>query len=544
LDGNPLPDKAAMDRSYEVFSKNPQPYSSLKAIDAKDYSDMDSAKILSKRIVGSGESTIGTFFKSLQNSDWAHCGMEYLPHSNGKCPFCMGTLSKEIIEDLKRCFDTEYETDLKALNEYADYYNSNVDYILSLCYEVVRASSPFVLETNTEKLFDELEKTLRANYSKIAGKLNTPSENITISPVSDKIEEVAKTINTLNEKISEHNKSIADKKKTGESFKENLKKTFAKEIESEIGAFVADRKSHEKQIGELNKKREGRDERKKNLDSEIETLEEQISNIHEVVERINKILKTFGFTGFKLQEDPNNNKWYQIVRSNGDSAHETLSEGERNFIAFLYFCHMIKGSQERSGTTNQKIVLIDDPITSMDGNVIFIVSSLTKDLINDEKNVGQFFLFTHNIYFFKEVSPFGNEFEQYPKYFVVEKKDDVTDVTYYRNNPIKSSYELVWEEYKSNNPITVFNAMRRILEQYLGNFCGTNLKKMPDKFEGEDKIICKALVASLHDGSHSIPDDIMYCSEKISVESNKKVFREIFVINNHLSHYNKMTGSS
>ena len=35
-----------------------------------------------------------------------------------------------------------------------------------------------------------------------------------------------------------------------------------------------------------------------------------------------------------------------------------LSEGERNFIAFLYFYHLVRGSQ-RSDTVKDKIVVID-----------------------------------------------------------------------------------------------------------------------------------------------------------------------------------------
>lgn len=39
---------------------------------------------------------------------------------------------------------------------------------------------------------------------------------------------------------------------------------------------------------------------------------------------------------------------------------ENLSEGERNFIAFLYFYHQVRGSMS-SEEIKEKIVVIDDP---------------------------------------------------------------------------------------------------------------------------------------------------------------------------------------
>lgn len=58
---------------------------------------------------------------------------------------------------------------------------------------------------------------------------------------------------------------------------------------------------------------------------------------------INVLLKNSGFQGFRLREKNGVENVYEVVRSNGIIA-DKLSEGERNFIAFLYFYCSVRGS--------------------------------------------------------------------------------------------------------------------------------------------------------------------------------------------------------
>lgn len=56
--------------------------------------------------------------------------------------------------------------------------------------------------------------------------------------------------------------------------------------------------------------------------------------------------------------------------------------------------------------------MLCDPISSLDSNVLFVVSSLLKDVIykvlDGESNIKQVFVLTHNVYFHKELSFIGN----------------------------------------------------------------------------------------------------------------------------------------
>ncbi|CAH0122830.1 hypothetical protein PAE9249_05442 [Paenibacillus sp. CECT 9249] len=91
---------------------------------------------------------------------------------------------------------------------------------------------------------------------------------------------------------------------------------------------------------------------------------------------------------------------------------QTLSEGEKTFVTFLYFMHLLNGSNNRDLITENKVVVIDDPISSLDSNVLFIVSNLILKLIDDirnnQNNIVQLFVLTHNVYFHKEVTVIAN----------------------------------------------------------------------------------------------------------------------------------------
>src|SRR5699024_9635217 len=99
---------------------------------------------------------------------------------------------------------------------------------------------------------------------------------------------------------------------------------------------------------------------------------------------------------------------YQIRREDGQLAKSTLSEGEITFITFLYFLKRIEGGLNETTINQNKVIVIDDPISSLDSNILFIVSTLIKGIINEVRegnsNVKQVFILTHNVYFHKEAS--------------------------------------------------------------------------------------------------------------------------------------------
>ncbi|KUP24705.1 hypothetical protein AWJ19_17815 [Paenibacillus sp. DMB5] len=143
------------------------------------------------------------------------------------------------------------------------------------------------------------------------------------------------------------------------------------------------------------------------MESEIHRLEAQITSVIPSVNEMNRLLRAYHFTNFKFAHTQSQGN-YRLIRSNGEDVNQTLSEGEKTFVTFLYFMHLLNGSNNSDLITENKVVVIDDPISSLDSNVLFIVSNLISKLIedirNEESNIIQLFLLTHNVYFHKEIT--------------------------------------------------------------------------------------------------------------------------------------------
>ena len=196
------------------------------------------------------------------------------------------------------------------------------------------------------------------------------------------------------------------------------------------------------------------------------------------------------------------------------------------------------------------VLVIDDPVTSMDSNVLFIISTLIRNLIqlcvDGKRNIEQIFILSHNIYFFKEVT-YGYRNKNKYNFFIVQKINGISSIEdkgY--ENPIKNSYELLWQSLRRRdlNDESNLNTMRRILEQYfhtIGNGSPNNGNKvLINQFKEEDRIIVKSLLSYINDGSHSIMDGL-YISPDVNLNENAfRIFEQIFEETGNIAHYKMM----
>lgn len=288
-------------------------------------------------------------------------------------------------------------------------------------------------------------------------------------------------------------------------------------------------------------------------DQEIKDLEAKITSIQPTINAINKLLASFGFTGFKLAKS-NKDGCYEIVRPDGSEAKHTLSEGEKTFITFLYFFHLLRGSNSAGGISDARIVVLDDPISSLDSDILFIVSNLIKSLIasvqKNEGSVKQLFILTHNIYFHKEITFNSKRSKNLPfkeeTFWVVRKRMNISSIDYHKENPIRTSYELLWSEIRSEkkNNNSIQNTLRRIIENYFKIMGGIDIDSIIDGFEGGDKILCRSLFSWVNDGSHFSGDDLYMNCDDDKIDRFMLIFKHIFKLSGHMSHYYMMMGIS
>jgi wobble nucleotide-excising tRNase len=86
---------------------------------------------------------------------------------------------------------------------------------------------------------------------------------------------------------------------------------------------------------------------------------------------------------------------YTVTR--GGQPAGDLSEGEKTAIAFLYF---LKSLQDRSFDHANSVIVIDDPVSSLDANSLFSAFGYMKERT---KRAGQLLVLTHNFGFFRQV---------------------------------------------------------------------------------------------------------------------------------------------
>jgi wobble nucleotide-excising tRNase len=131
----------------------------------------------------------------------------------------------------------------------------------------------------------------------------------------------------------------------------------------------------------------------RNVQVRIEELERDILEHHRAADELTAELRAYlGRDELRFETKGNG---YALTRNGEYVAH--LSEGERTAIAFLYF---LKSLQDKSFDLKSGIVVIDDPVSSLDDNALFSAFGYMKE---QTKEAGQLFIFTHSFSFFRLV---------------------------------------------------------------------------------------------------------------------------------------------
>jgi wobble nucleotide-excising tRNase len=305
-------------------------------------------------------------------------------------------------------------------------------------------------------------------------------------------------------------------------------------------------------INALNEKIATATGEKTTKETAIKRLEKETTSIQPTIDAINDLLSSFGFLGFSLSKAQDAG-YYKLIRPDGTEARETLSEGEERFVTFLYFYHLLKGSESESGVTTDRVVVFDDPVSSLDSDIAFVVSSLIRDLFDDVRAgtgyIKQIFVLTHNVYFHREVTFNANRRSKAMNeetFWTIRKPGMESVIENHKDNPIKTSYELLWAEVQrpDRSKLTIRNTLRRILEHYFKILGRIDLDNICNKFAGKEKLICNSLISWAHSGSHYTDDDLYHSIDDSMVETYLTVFKAIFEKSEHLAHYEMMMSNA
>ncbi len=536
-----------------IFGEKPEKIDLISQMSFDKVLEIETNEVWKKIIVGKADVDIAKLIQRLSINDWINKGREYIEDKT--CPFCQQeTITDNFKNQLESYFDETYLTDIKQLNALKQEYNDLTQNIINQLNGIETNQKSL---SNTKLDVDKFSAYLKTLVSQNAtnneilnNKVKEPSRKIDLISIKDQLDLIMNLIKSANIEIKKHNDIVENYTASRASLIKVIWKYLIEEYNTEISEYNTKKNGLEKGIINVDRLYNEKTTEYKTLDNEIKNLNKNVTSIQPTIDEINRTLKSYGFLNFEIVSTEEEG-FYQIQREDGTIADATLSEGEITFITFLYFLQLAKGGISEAEVNNERILVIDDPISSLDSNILFVVSTLTKDIIkqikNDRGNIKQLILLTHNVYFHKEVSFIDGRTKtcNNTNFWMLRKNNNVTTLqSFEMNNPIRSSYELLWQELKSDevkSSLTIQNIMRRIIENYfklLGQYGDDALIL---KFETkEEQEICRSLISWINDGSHSINDDLFVELQHRTIEAYQKVFKDIFILTDHKGHYNMM----
>jgi len=541
-------------RAAVLYGEEPSKIGLVPTLDLSRLIAFEKSPVLIKKVVGKDDVNISAIIQRLGNSDWVRQGMRFLEHTDEQCPFCQQNLPHDFEKELTDYFDETFEADSKAVFILRDNYFQISEDILEQANILLSLNC---IELDKEKLnskISALDAVILVNKGRMDNKVTTPSAEVFLEGLEEIQADISAIVNVANEKIIEKNRLVSNFTTEQRTLTAEVWKYIVDvELKNTLSDYTSEKSKLQKSISGIALSRDKATTDINAIDIDIDKIEAELTSVKPTVIAINKILKNFGFLSFSLDPACADNS-YRIIRADGRDAKQTLSEGEKTFVTFLYFYHLLRGSMTTSGITADRIVVIDDPVSSLDSDVLFIVSSLIKELFTEvrkhDSHLKQVVVLTHNVHFHKEVA-----YDQRRKanssladetFWIVRKPNEHSVIEFHQSNPIRNSYQLLWAELK-RTPVPVLtlqNTMRRILENYFKILGGVDTYHLVDKFEGIEKTQCQSLMSWVNDGSHYAPDELYVAISDNMAASYLKIFFKIFKAAEHDAHYRMMMGDS
>jgi wobble nucleotide-excising tRNase len=519
--------------------------------------NIESDNIWNKKIIGKTDVNIAALIQRLNMNDWVNRGRAFLSE-NETCPFCQQeTITNGFRRQLEEYFDETFVLETKKVKQLAASYNMFTKNLLNHLASIEETQQNNPSSKLKLDLLSAYVKTLESlfenNITQINIKDKEPSRTVDIKDSQSQLDKIIELVKEANIEIDKHNLIANNFEKSKKELISCIWKYVTEDFKVITEDYLKNKNNLQKGILGLETKHKDLAVTYRKIHAKIIEESKNLTSVQPSVDQINMTLRSYGFNNFMIVPSISETNKYQIQREDGELAANTLSEGEVTFITFLYFLQLVKGSIKQEDISVERILVIDDPISSLDSSILFVISSLIRSLLSDIRsgkgNIKQLILLTHNVYFHKETSFISSSIKECKDthYWILRKQTKHTTLQHYgMKNPIQSSYELLWREIKNRtecSTISIQNTMRRILENYFKILGGISENNIIDLFEIlEEREICRSLMLWINDGSHSIPDDIFIERQDDIIEKYYQVFKKIFALTRHDQHFNMMMG--
>lgn len=224
-------------------------------------------------------------------------------------------------------------------------------------------------------------------------------------------------------------------------------------------------------------------ESNKKKQQEIQDLKQQKSLTKDFADFVSQILNDINIS-LKVTLDIDNINY--IIKSTNENATLTIkdiSEGEKNLLALLFFYYeLFADNKQQQIKPEIELIIVDDPISSMDDSNKFYILELMKNLL--ELKNQQIFVLTHSWEDYCNLS-YGKENNQVVATFVIRKNNGISELVKLSNKekPYNYLFREIYEfskksdeDLKSECQIYHYpNVMRRIFEEWYSFKIGKNI---------------------------------------------------------------------
>ena len=194
------------------------------------------------------------------------------------------------------------------------------------------------------------------------------------------------------------------------------------------------------------------------LSNEIKKLKSEKAVTSDFMILVNETLRDIGIT-LKLEIEDENYIIKTTLATEEQITINDISEGEKNLLSLLFFYYeMFEDRNQQVVKSDVKLIIMDDPISSMDDSNRFYVLEIVKNII--ELNVDQVFVLTHVWEDFSQLTFRKKCFDSNSKYASYEIKIDKFSYIVKlisKGGPYKHMFKEVYELSKKHNYQLIVN---------------------------------------------------------------------------------------
>ena len=314
------------------------------------------------------------------------------------------------------------------------------------------------LSESTTRLAKIISEVIDQKLNHMEVRINFIGDNL-----NDSIKTISSSIEVLELAKKQSSQSLLDKINLLETL---VKGSIGLEIKntSSISEDIAKTDTATKQIKTL-------EEQQETLRADNERLRSQKSDLADFATYLNEALKDLNLN-FSLFPS---GKIYVLKHADGSALKlDDISDGERNLLSLIYFYYEMMSDTSGNLKDTIQLIVIDDPISSLDDNNKFYITDLIKSILS-QNNI-QIFTMSHSWDDFCNLAYGRNQVGV--ALYEIKKESGLGNIYPVSNNKLLRPYIMLYREvneFRQKNVSDISdevalhmpNTMRRVLEEYV-----------------------------------------------------------------------------